>query len=182
MRRIAVKKHIAGPLSRFSWPGKVCRLARSECPAFFSADVTVQGETVHICFRTEGYWPLKESGTLTGIECLEILKELIHHLTEARDWMWYPEQTVISPDTVWIGTDGQIRLLCVPDSCELALFRRLNIFTESMKRLTDASGKHILSCLQREWIDKSHPDYKIMGAIDRMILDLREYSSYHFIR
>ena len=63
MRRFAEKKHIAVPLSHFSWPGKVHRLARSECPAFFSADVTVQGETVHICFRTEGYWPLKAAAS-----------------------------------------------------------------------------------------------------------------------
>ena len=182
MRRIAGKKYIAVPLSRFSWPGKVYRLARSECPAFFSADITVQGETVHICFNTEGYRPLKEIGTLTGIQCLGILKELLQHLAAACDWMWYPEQSVISADTVWIGQDGHIRLLCIPDSFELALFRRMGLFIESMKKLTDASGKDILSRLQREWLDRPHPSHRIVGAIDRMILDLQEYSAYRFIK
>ena len=182
MRRIAGKKHIAVPLSRFSWPGKVYRLARSECPAFFSADVTVQGETVHICYKTEGYRPLKEIGTLTGIQCLGILKELLLHLTAACDWMWYPEQIVISPDTVWIGRDGHIRLLCIPDSGELALFRRLELFTENLKRLTDASGKDILSELKKEWMDRPQSYHRMAGAIDRMILDLQEYSSCPFIR
>ena len=182
MRRIAEKKHIAVPLSRFSWPGKVYRLARSESPAFFSSDVTVQGETVHICFKTEGYRPLKEIGALTCIQCLGILKELLQHLAAARDWMWYPEQIVISPDTVWIGTDGHVRLLCIPDSREISLFRRLELFTENLKSLTDASEKDVLSRLQREWMDRPHPSYRIVGAIDRMILDLQEYSSYRFIK
>ena len=182
MRRIAGKKHIAVPLSHFSWPGKVYRLARSECPVFFSADVTIRGEMVHICFKTEGYRPLKEIGTLTIIQCLGILKELIQHLTAAVDWMWYPEQIVISFDTVWIGRDGHIRLLCIPDSRELALFKRLALFTENLKRFTDASGKDILSGLQREWMDRTHLSHRIMGAIDRMILDLQEYSAYRFIK
>ncbi len=182
MKRIAEKKHIAVPLSRFSWPGKIHRLARSECPAFFSADVTVQGEIVHICFRTEGYQPLRAVKTLTVIQCLGILKELIQQLTAAGDWMWYPEQLVISPDTVWIGADGHVRLLCIPDSREIALFRRLHLFTESLKRLAETPQTDVLSEFQQHWMDQPHSAYRIMGALDRMILDLQEYSSYRFIK
>ena len=182
MNRVIEKKHIAVPLSRFSWPGKIRRLAVSECPAFFPADLCVKNEMVHILFHTEGCRPLRDMPSLKSTQGLEILKELIQHLSAARDWMWYPEELVISFDTVWIGTDGHVRLLCIPDSQELSLYRRLNLFTESLKKTVPEYEKDILSELQSQWMDRPHPVHRILGAIDRMILELQEYSSYHFIK
>ena len=182
MNRIIEKKRITVPLSRFPWPGKILRLGRSECPAFFPADISVRGDSVHICFRTEGYRPLKDCADLTAVQCLIILKELLRNLAAARDWMWYPETLVITADTVWISTDGRIRLLCIPDSQELSLFRRLDYFTDSLKRMTAESEQEALSVLQEKWMREPHPVHRILGGIDRMILDLQEYSSYHFIK
>lgn len=182
MIRTIEKKHIALPLSRFAWPGKIRRLARSECPVFFPADVSVQDQTVHICFRTEGYRPLKEIPELTAIQALGILKELIQKVHIAGDWMWYPDKLVLSPDTVWVSTDGRIRLLCIPDSRKMELFRRLNLFAESIKKLIPESEQSSISQLQKQWFCRSHPVHRTVGGIDRMILDLQEYSSYHFIK
>ena len=181
MNRIIIKKHIAVPASRFSWPGKIRRLALSECTAFFPADVMVREETVHLFFRTEGYRPLKDIRTLASDQCLGILKELLQQLETARDWMWHPDTLVLTPDTVWLRDDGHVRLLCIPDSREVAGWQRMHLFAEGLKGLTDPEGVRLLSRLQSEWLQQPQPAFRITGAIDRMILEQQEYSSYRFI-
>lgn len=182
MNRILTKKHIAVPISRFSWTGKIRRLTTSDCSAFFPAEAVVQGEIVHIFFRTDDYFPLKETQTLNAVQCLGILKELIQHLEAARDWMWFPETMVLNSDTVWMGRDGHIRLLYIPDSRELPQFRRLSLFAEQLKKFSDTDGQKATAMLQHQWLDKPHPAHRILSGIDRLILDLQEYSSCPFIR
>lgn len=182
MNRTVLKTHIAVPAERIPYPGKIRALASSSCPAFFSADVTIKDNVVHIYYSTGEFLPLKDAGLLIPEKALMVMKTVVHNQNMARDWMWYPEEYVLSDDTVWVDSAGSVRFLWIPDSIKQAGHRSLYGLAEQMKSFTSEEGKEVLTRLQQNFFLKPCLPQQILSGIDRMMMELREYSSYSFIK
>ena len=182
MNREYLKKHIAVPVTAFSYPGRIRSLTAGSCPVFFPADGVIRGNLVHLYFFTEGYHPLKQESSLSARQCLLLMKEIVRACRTAGDWLWDMEEMVLSMQTVWINDIGHIRFLCIPDDRKESEYRKLYRLAEEMKRHTDQAGKEFLGELQHTCFAKSEPYRIIISQTEQLIRQLEEYSPFLFIK
>ncbi len=170
-----MKRIIPVPVSCFSSSGKISSLAAAECPAFFPADVILLQDTVHLCYSTEGYRPLSRCRELKAEQVFAVVKAVICQVETARDWMWFPDEYVISEDTVWMNSKGQVRMLFVPDDKPVPYSRRLQCFFHGLKRLSEPAVSFYLQTLQE--LIRSEPvrAEQLLSEIDQMHAEVQSY-------
>lgn len=175
MIEYVIKKNVTVPVSQFSGSHKIHSLASSRCPAFFPADVVLTQNNVHLRYSTSGYQPLSKHRGLGADSVLETVKRVIQNIQTARDWMWFPEDYLLTADTVWINAEGLTKILCVPDRSEVSGSRRLCLFLHNLEKTAEQSEVLYLRLLQDMAAAGNVRTEQLLSEIDQMIAEVRSY-------
>ena len=95
--------------------------------------------------------------------------------------MWFPEEYVLSVDTVWYSPDGSVRFLCIPDTGPGKGVQRFCGLLHGMKPCTDSSGVWCLCRLQELAEQEMLPPSKLLSEIDLMAAQVQSYSGIPLI-
>ena len=169
------KKNVTVPVSQFSGSHKIHSLASSRCPAFFPADVILTQNNVHLRYSTAGYHPLSKQQEMRTDSVLEVVKKVIQCVQDARDWMWFPQDYLLLADTVWINSEGLIKILCIPDRSAKSGTGRFCTFLHDLKRTAQPSAASYLQFLQDMCADGNMRTELLLSEIDQMIAEVRSY-------
>ena len=169
------KKNVAVPVSQFSGFHKIHSLASSRCPAFFPADVILTQNNVHLRYSTAGYQPLSKQQEMRTDSVLGVVKKVLQCVQTARDWMWFPEDYLLTADTVWINSEGLTKILCVPDRSEVSGSRRLCLFLHNLEKTAEPSAALYLRLLQDMAAAGNVRTELLLSEIDQMIAEVRSY-------
>ena len=175
------KKRITIPLKRLPYPGKICSLTSSSCPAFFPASAVTDGGMIHLYYSVEGYRPLKQCRNLSAEQVLCIAKSVLRNISSCRDWLWFPEDYVLSADTVWVNGQGTVRFLCIPDPDGPKGLKRFCGLLSSMEQCTDETGIRYLQQLKKTAVSENLTPAGLQYEVDQLIAAVRSYSAYHSI-
>lgn len=165
----------AVPKERFPHSVKIQVLISAECEAFFPADVFFTDNVVHLRYSTGNYKSLKSCETMNTVQALDLVKTVIRLRTEAQDWLWFPEEYVLSADTVWINPQGKIRMLCIPDGRRIAGNQRMNGFLYDLKKLSEPAASSWLQILQEIVLSGSEETEQLIGEIDLLTAEVQSY-------
>jgi len=171
----SVKMTVTLPKERFRHPFKIYGLAASDCPAFFPADIIEMDKTVHIRYSTAGYRPLAYCSNLGPVQTLMVLQAVIRNAEMACDWMWFPEEYVISCNTVWINSCGKVRMLYIPDHSFRPYFRRLHSFLHELKKAAEPSVHILLQTIQNMISERTMQTSKLLSEIDQLLAEVQSY-------
>ena len=175
-------KHISVHSSAVSSPAKLKCIASSSCTSFFPANVLLKKEKIHFYFAVDGFCPLKESGMLSASRILQIFRETVKLAAEASDWMWYPDDYVLSLETIWMNHTGKLKIICIPVSQTRMKYSSFFCLADAMKYIADEEGKIILSELQHRYLSGSESCRFILSGIDQMLMEMQSYSPYALIK
>ena len=149
------------------------RLAAGTCPAFFPADVILQGEQVQVIYHTDGYRQLRDMKNVTSSVLLEIIKEVLKQMDICRDWLWLPEKLVMSLDTIYVNEKNQIRILYIPEKKTISESRKLAGLLHSMKSITDREGiMYLETCIQLVTVENLRTQ-RLLAFLDHLALKAR---------
>ncbi len=171
----AVKTTVVLPKERFRHSFKIRALAASECPAFFPADIIEMQNTVHIRYSTAGYRPLARCSNLGPVPALMLLQDVIRNAEAACDWMWFPEDYVISCNTVWINSRGKVRMMCLPDQSPQPYFRRMQSFLHDLEKVTEPPVHSLLQSLQKMAGERTMQSSMLLSEIDQLLAEVQSY-------
>ena len=147
------------------------RLAAGTCPAFFPADVILQGEQMQVIYHLEGYRQLRDMRNVPASDLLEIVKEILKQLDICRDWLWMPEEMVLSVDTICVNKENQIRILYIPEKKCVSEIRKLTGLLHSMKGITDGEGiMYLETCIQLISVENLRT-CRVLAFLDHLTLN-----------
>lgn len=176
MIKYVLKKRISVPEANFSSSAKIRVLAAGDCPAFFPADVIQSGNSIHLCYSTGNYQSLRRWSNLTSEQVFGAVRAVLIHVEAARDWMWFPEEYVISSDTVWMDITGRVRILCIPENKEVSYSHRMQCFLHDLKRLSEPAVSSCIELLQEQIAAGNLQTERLLSEIDLMMAELQSYS------
>lgn len=142
-------KRVSFQVSALPFPSACERLAASACPSFFPASIVQNGKQIQVFFSTEGFRRLRDLEAVPADFMLLIVKEIMKALEACRDRFWFPEEMILSADTIYVNAVGQVRLLYIPDGLNISVEKKLAALFHSMKALTDSRGcMYLETCMQ----------------------------------
>ncbi|MGN0713737.1 MAG: DUF6382 domain-containing protein [Anaerovoracaceae bacterium] len=166
-------RRVTFPVQRLPFQAASQRLAAGTCPAFFPADVILQGEQIQVIYHTEGYRQLRGMRNVPAYDLLEIIKEILKQLDICRDWLWMPEEMVLSVDTIFVNEHNRIRILYIPEKKCVSESRKLAGMLLSMKDITDDDGMMYLeTCIQLVSAENLRTR-RILAFLDHLALNAR---------
>ncbi|MDY3239286.1 MAG: DUF6382 domain-containing protein [Anaerovoracaceae bacterium] len=168
-----------GEIRRVTFPVQVLpfqaagrRLAAGVCPAFFPADVILQGEQMQVFYHTEGYRQLRGMRNVPASALLEIIKGILKQLDTCRDWLWMPEEMVLSVDTIFVNEEYQIRILYIPEKKSVSENRRLTGLLHTMKGIADEEGiMYLETCMKLVSVDNLRT-CRILAFLDHLAMNV----------
>lgn len=162
-------KRVSFPVSALPFPSACDRLAASACPVFFPASIIRNGEQIQVFFSTEGFKRLRDLKAVPADFLLLIVKEILKALEVCRDRFWFPEELIFSTDTIYVSTEGQVRLLYIPDGRNISAEKKLAALLHSMKDLTDSRGcMYLETCMQLITVENLR-SRRILAFLDHLL-------------
>lgn len=123
-----------------SFPAALECLAAEKCRGFFPAEIITEGNRVEAWFHVEGWHRLKDEELISPVQVLLLAKSVLLAVDECRDWLWFPEDYVLSLDTVFTDGKGHVRFLCIPERSKLSEYRRMENFLRALEKKTSGKG------------------------------------------
>lgn len=163
-------RRVTFPVQVMPFQAAVSRLAAGTCPAFFPADVILQGEQMQVIYHMKGYRQLRGMRNVPASDLLEIVKEILKQLDICRDWLWMPEEMVLSVDTVCVNDENQTRILYIPEKKCVSESRKLTGLLHSMKGITDEEGiMYLETCIQLVSVENLRT-CRVLAFLDHLAL------------
>ncbi len=175
MMEYVIKRNIAISSYQFPYAEKVDRLLVGVCPVFLPVDIVKTEKIIHLRYTITGYENLRKAKKLQSIPLLHMIRKLLKNIQLAKDWMWYPEEYILSLDTVCISNSGEVRIMYIPDEHKISFITKLhNFFYQLRKAAVPAALPHI------EFLDGllSESEFRYEGfisEIDRRIAEVQSY-------
>lgn len=165
-------RRVTFPVQVLPFQAAVSRLAAGTCPAFFPADVILQGEQMQVFYHTEGYRQLRGMRNVPASALLEIIKGILKQLDICRDWLWMPEEMVLSVDTIFVNEEYQIRILYIPEKKSVSENRRLTGLLHTMKGIADEEGiMYLETCMKLVSVDNLRT-CRILAFLDHLAMNV----------
>lgn len=126
-------------------------LGEGICTGIFSGQIFQSSEVVQVGYDVSGFLSLRTYGRhheITAAEALSILWDLLMLIEQCRKWLWFPEQYVISLDTVWMDKENCLKILWIPDKQNICEVYRIQCFIQELKEVTALEAKEYLSQVQ----------------------------------
>lgn len=137
--------------SRLPYATAAEKLACSACPGIFPADIigSEKGERLELYYHVEGFRKLGDITSMAPEEVLRLILAAAANIQTCSSWFWFPEEYVLSEDTVYVKNPDQVCFLWIPDRQKMSASRRFSCLLHSLKGKTSDRGKaYIDSCLK----------------------------------
>ena len=102
------------------YEGRMEPLLCGKCEAFLPASMISGKEGVRLCFQTDGYKRLASLKRLTALQILDVVGKVMQNMKLCREYLYYPEDYVLSPDTVYCSNEGKVRFLYLPSDRKIS--------------------------------------------------------------
>lgn len=117
-------------------------------------------------YHTGGYLPLRRTGKMSAEQVLTLAEKILRLVDTCRDYLLFPEEYVLSPDTLYVCRDfSEVKLLYRPMSGKTRTSSGLQDLLQELKPFTTGNGRHFLQLLQ-ELLDRG--DWKTDRIIGRL--------------
>jgi len=156
------------------------KLAASACPVFFPVDIVEEQNRIQAFFHVEGYRRLRDASELSAVEILLLAKSVLRNLQVCRDWFWFPEDYILSVDTVYWKTPTDVRFLYIPDRQKISASRRLNGFLYSLKEKTGDRGIMYIETCMRFFEGEHLATRQLLAFLDRRLMEEFEYEKLSY--
>jgi len=158
-----------------------CRkLASGACPVFFPVDFLEEENRIQAFFHVKGYHRLRDEKNMTASEILTLIKSVLKNMQICRDWFWFPENYVLSADTVYIRNVHDVRFVYIPDRQHISASRRLNGFLQSLKKHTGERGIMYLETCMRFFDGEYLATRQLLAFLDQRLMEEYEYEKQSY--
>ena len=98
------------------------------------------------------------------------IEKVLKQLDICRDWLWMPEEMVLSVDTVCVNDENQTRILYIPEKKCVSESRKLTGLLHSMKGITDEEGiMYLETCIQLVSVENLRT-CRVLAFLDHLAL------------
>ena len=152
------------------------KLVCSACPGIFPADVIRHAgdEKLEICYHVGGFQKLSAVPFLQPEEVIRLVAAVLYNLQICRDWFWFPEEYVLSEDTVYLMTPDKVCFTWIPDREQDGAEHRFVCLLHSLKKKTSERGRRYLDqCM--EFISGGRNEWKQMAAHINFLLQQEQW-------
>lgn len=138
---------------QLGYEGKLDLLVEGVCRGIFPISIVKNTDGISGFYTTAGYKRLSECKKLTAEKVLTVVEKTIAAMEECNQYLIFPEEFVISLDTVYIKEDFEkVKFTYVPDKSKLGAGKKLFLFLGELKIITTENGCLYLDML-RELFD-----------------------------
>lgn len=118
------------------------------CPAFFPVSVRQVGKRLLLTCDPSGYRQLKHWARLDGQQILQMAYAVVQAIEAGKEYLFFPEEYVISVDTVYLREDlSQGRLIFAPVTTPQSATTNLLHFFHTLQERTTDNGRMYLDTL-----------------------------------
>ena len=155
------------------YEGKLDSLLHGRCQAFLPVSLIRKEEKLRLCAQTDGYRRLSSLNLLKAAELLEILSKVIRNMKSCRDFLYYPEDYVLSPDTIYQAKRGeQIRFLYVPSDRKISESKALKNLCHRLKSLTTENGVMYLETLEQLFSVEGLNEIRVQAFLNELLTEI----------
>ena len=120
-------------------------LLNNKCEGILPFSRLRDGEINIGVYNCEGYMPLRELSNVSGLIALRILELLINTVEQLKDYLFYPDEYIISTDTIFINRDyTNLKFMYIPYKLRLSERRYYKNMVFYLEKVTTEIGREYL--------------------------------------
>lgn len=175
MMEYVIKRNIAVFSYQFPYSEKVDRLLGGACPLFLPVDIVRTEKIIHLRYTITGYKTLRNTKELQSILLLKMVRVLLKNMQLAKDWMWYPEEYILSLDTVCISNSSEVRIMYIPDEHKTSFLTKLHNFFYQLRNVAVPEALPHIEFLDGLLRESEFRYEGFISEIDRRIAEVQSY-------
>ena len=133
---------------RFAYRKKYETVISGICPAILPLNIVKSGDCIRGIYRTEGFVRLSSLSDISAARILTAAERIIECTEICRDYLLFPEEYVLTADTVYISEDFRtVKLAYIPVKPHCSEKKAIAGLIRSLKRITTENGRMYLETL-----------------------------------
>ena len=147
-------------------------LARGDCKAFLHASFVYEEQKVRIYYETTGYKRLSSWKEVQAKDLLCVIEKLIQSMELARDYLFFPEEYILSTDSIYLNDEmDALKLIYIPADRKISASKSMENFLNAFGRITTENGRMYLHTLKYLLTAEDIKYEKILYFIDELITE-----------
>lgn len=143
------KKMIIIDEERLGFEEKLETLLNGGCKGIFPISIIKDDEGLKGFYYTTGYSPLAVLEDVTALQVLTLLEKTMEAIEECRQYLIFPDEFVISTETVYASKDLQnVKFTYIPEESDESIGKKLKAFIGELKRITTENGILYLNMME----------------------------------
>ncbi len=131
-----------------NFPQKIEALIAGQCPQIIPLNAVISDDFTRGIYNTSGYVRLSSLKNMSAFNILNIAERTLECIETCKDYLFFPDEYVLSIDTVYIKEDfKEAKLLYIPEKRTSGENGAVSYFIFSLKSLTTENGRTYLDTL-----------------------------------
>lgn len=151
------------------YPQKADVLVSGCCEAILPMSMICVGEGKTGIYNTEGYKSLSSMKNINASEILLLVKKVLIMRDICSDYMFFPEEYVLSTETVYLSEkNGDTKLTYISTKNGTSGDKSMIYFLQRLKQLTTDNGQLYLETLIQLFLCENLRTERIIGFIEKL--------------
>lgn len=151
------------------YPQKAETVTCGKCPCILPLTIIREEQDIRGMYNTEGYIRIASLKNISAAMILTIAERTLECTEMCRNWLLFPEQYVLSSDTVYISEDFRtVKLAYIPQRRKYSENSAIAAFIHSLKSVTTENGRTYLDTLASMLECRNIKISRVTGFIEQL--------------
>ena len=156
------------------YESKVERLTAGICNEILPLSIIKNRKITKGIYHTDGYKKVSDVGILSAMQVLSVIEGVIAMSEKLKNNFFFPEEYILSPDTVYIDAKFEnYKLAYIPAKERCRAEKSLSGFIGCMRKFTTPDGMLYLDTLRNLVESGSLKSERMIGFIERLKGEIR---------